>query len=110
MDLIGFKDIHFLFSEIILSVWINWLKWLFSLFLTLFLSHFEKSQKKVIYLFNTNKSEKKHNKVFDKKNQTNIFRKTTFFLLSFFSVSPNLANIRVDFAHNLKFLNFFVSF
>ena len=30
-----------------------------------------------------------------------------FFYFHFFSESPNLANIRVDFAHNFEFVNFF---
>ena len=83
---------------------------LFFLYLTSFLAHFEKSKKKLFTYLKTNKSEKKHFKVFWKKNQTYFFSKATFFLFSFFFVSPNLANIRVDFAHLFEFYEFFVLF
>ena len=63
---------------------------LFSVFLTSFLSHFETSQKKSYLQF-----------------YDIFFSKATFFHLNFFSVSPNLANIRVDFAHNLIFFYLF---
>ena len=48
---------------------------LFSEFFTSFLSHFDTSQKKVIYIFKKKQiqREKKHKKVFYKKNQTNFF-------------------------------------
>ena len=47
---------------------------------------------------------------FYKKSKKKNFCKATFFYFPFFSVSPNLANIRVDFAHNFEFLKFFVLF
>ena len=85
---------------------------LFSLILTSFLAHFEISQKKVICVFKNKQIRKKKNILWFcyKKNLSIFFSKATFFLFSFFSVSPNPANIRVNFAHNFEFYNFFVLF
>ena len=44
------------------------------------------------------------------KNQTIFFVMQLFLYFHFFSVSPKLANIRFDFAHNFEYLNFFVLF
>ena len=59
---------------------------LFSVFLTSFLSHFETSQKKVIYIFKKKQiqREKKHIKVFYKKNQTIFLVRLLFSILIFF--------------------------
>ena len=83
---------------------------LLSLFLTSLLSHFETSHKKVIYIFKKKqirREKKKPIKVFAWKIKRFFLVRLLFSILIVFSVSLNLANIRVDIAHNLIFFSLF---
>ena len=77
-----------------------------------FIKHFKKSQTKDIYIFKTIEIQRKkfNFRFFTRKVKQIFFSKATFFYFPFFSVSPILANIWVEFANNFKFFKCFVLF
>ena len=82
---------------------------LLAIFEAIYLTLINISENKHFYFSNLLNQRKKFIfRVFTRKVKQFFFSKATFFYLHLISVSSNLANVRVDFAHHFEFFKNFV--